>query len=132
MAPEIAERCRKEGTVPLLRDGHGRPLKRNFVHVDDLVDAILAAFDNPATKGNLYNVCMDEPVAYGAVASHLKECEASIRSIFRAAIIRTGWTTARPNSIWAGTRNYDLAKLIEAAWTYRREDNDPRKIWYPS
>jgi len=40
--PEIAERCRKEGTIPLLLDAHGRPLKRNFVHVDDLVDAILA------------------------------------------------------------------------------------------
>ena len=51
VAPEVAERCRKEGTIPLLRDAHGRPLKRNFVHVDDLVDAILAALDNPATQG---------------------------------------------------------------------------------
>ena len=49
VSPEVAERCRKEGTVPLLRDAYGRPLKRNFVHVDDLVDAILAALDNPAT-----------------------------------------------------------------------------------
>ena len=62
VAPEVAERCRKEGTIPLLRDAHGRPLKRNFVHVDDLVDAILAALDNPATRGKLYNIAMDEPV----------------------------------------------------------------------
>jgi UDP-glucose 4-epimerase len=26
---------------------------------------------------------------------------------------------------------YDLAKLIDAAWTYRRGPNDPRQIWYP-
>ena len=51
VAPEVAERCRKEGTIPLLRDAHGRPLKRNFVHVDDLVDAILAALDNPRDQG---------------------------------------------------------------------------------
>ncbi len=55
-----------------MRDAHGRPLKRNFVHVDDLVDAILAALDNPATKGKLYNIAMDEPVDYAAVAAHLK------------------------------------------------------------
>jgi nucleoside-diphosphate-sugar epimerase len=55
-----------------LRDAHGRPLKRNFVHVDDLVDAILAALDNPATRSKLYNIAMDEPVDTAAVAAHLK------------------------------------------------------------
>ena len=38
LVPEAdAKRYAKEGTVPLLRDADGRPLKRNFVHVDDLV-----------------------------------------------------------------------------------------------
>ena len=46
-----------------------RPLKRNFVHVDDLVSAILAAIDNPRARGELFNICMDEPVDYGEVAS---------------------------------------------------------------
>jgi hypothetical protein len=26
---------------------------------------------------------------------------------------------------------YDMAGLIEAAWTYRRAADDPRRIWYP-
>jgi UDP-glucose 4-epimerase len=26
---------------------------------------------------------------------------------------------------------YDLARLINAAWTYRREPGDPGKVWYP-
>jgi UDP-glucose 4-epimerase len=47
VAPEVAKRCQAEGRVPLLRDAHGNPLKRNFVHVEDLVAAILAALDNP-------------------------------------------------------------------------------------
>src|SRR5437588_1436737 len=44
-----AERYRREGTIPLLRDADGQPLKRNFVHVDDLASAMLAALDNPRT-----------------------------------------------------------------------------------
>ena len=56
--------------MPLLRDAHGRPLKRNFIHVEDLV-AALAALDNPLTGNKLYNVCMDRPVDYGEVAAHL-------------------------------------------------------------
>ena len=51
MVPEAdARRYHQSGTVPLLRDADGRPLKRNFVHVDDLVQAILAALDNPARR----------------------------------------------------------------------------------
>ena len=42
----------------------GNPLKRNFVHVDDLVSCMLAALDNPAAKQQKFNVCMDEPVDY--------------------------------------------------------------------
>ena len=60
-----------DGTVPLLRDADGRPLKRNFVHVDDLVSAILAAIDNPRAKRQLFNICMDRPVDYGEVAAYL-------------------------------------------------------------
>ena len=26
---------------------------------------------------------------------------------------------------------YDLEKLIDAAWEYERAEDDPRKIWYP-
>jgi UDP-glucose 4-epimerase len=46
VAPEVAKRCQAEGTVPLLRDARGNPLKRNFVHVEDLVAAILAKQEN--------------------------------------------------------------------------------------
>jgi hypothetical protein len=44
-----------------------------FVHVEDLVAAVLAALDNPLTGNKLYNICMDKPVDYGAVAAYLKE-----------------------------------------------------------
>jgi UDP-glucose 4-epimerase len=129
--PEIAERCRKEGTIPLLRDAHGRPLKRNFVHVDDLVDAILAALDNPATRGKLYNIAMDEPVDYAAVAAHLKATQ-GLGSIDVPSAYHSNWldnARARFDLNWRP--RYDLAKLIDAAWTYNRAPDDPRKVWYP-
>jgi nucleoside-diphosphate-sugar epimerase len=74
MVPEAdARRYHQSGTVPLLRDADGQPLKRNFVHVEDLISAILAAIDNPRTKRQLFNVCMDRPVDYGEVAAYLKK-----------------------------------------------------------
>ena len=72
-----AKRYAKDGTIPLLRDADGRPLKRNFVHVDDLVSAIVAAIDNPRAERQLFNICMDRPVDYGEVADHLRRMAGS-------------------------------------------------------
>ena len=130
VAPEIAERCRREGTVPLLRDAHGRPLKRNFVHVEDLAEAIAAALDNPAAKG-LYNIGMDEPVDYGAVAGYLEQSR-GLGSIDIASAFHSNWLDNSRAKFELGWRpRYDLQALIEAAWTYRRAPDDPRKVWYP-
>ena len=45
-------------------DEQGRPVKRNFVHVNDLADAILLAIGNPAARRQTFNIAMDEPVHY--------------------------------------------------------------------
>jgi UDP-glucose 4-epimerase len=131
VAPDVADRCRREGTIPLLRDAEGRPLKRNFVHVDDLVEAILAALDNPATKGKLYNVAMDEPVDYAAVAAHLKTTR-GLSSIDIRSGHHSNWLDNSRAKFDLGWRpRYDLAKLIDSAWSYERPTDDPRKVWYP-
>ncbi len=73
LVPEAdARHYHQMGTVPLLLDADDRPLKRNFVHVDDLVEAIMAALDNPRAERQLFNVCMDRPVDYGEVADYLQ------------------------------------------------------------
>ena len=38
------------GAVPVMLDPQGRPVQRNFVHVDDLADAILLALDHPRAR----------------------------------------------------------------------------------
>lgn len=131
VTPEVAERCRRDGTIPLLRDAHNRPLKRNFVHVTDLISAILAALGNPIARGKLYNIAMDEPVDYGAVASYLHETR-NLPALDIPSRYHSNWldnTLAKFELGWRPA--YDLPALIEAAWTYRRAADDPRKVWYP-
>jgi nucleoside-diphosphate-sugar epimerase len=128
---EVAERCRREGTIPLLRDAGGRPLKRNFVHVDDLVDAMLAAIDEPAARQELFNICMDEPVDYGELAAYLLKTR-GLGSIDIASVYHSTWMDNGKAKFRLGWRpKYDLERLVEAAWTYRRSPDDPRKVWYP-
>ena len=128
---DVAEKCHLEGTVPLLHDADGKPLKRNFVHVEDLAKAISAALDNPATRGQLYNICMDEPVDYAAVAAHLDRTR-GLASIAIPSSFHSTWLDNSKAKFELGWRpRYDLPRLIDAAWDYKRAENDPRKVWYP-
>ncbi len=117
--------------LPLLLDHQGAPLRRNFVHVSDLVTAILAALDNPAADGELFNIAMDAPVDYARVAAYLGETRG-----YEAVAIPTPWFSnwlsnakARLRLGWQPT--VDLKALIDGAWDYQRAPDDPRKIWYP-
>jgi nucleoside-diphosphate-sugar epimerase len=131
VSPEAAEAYRESGTVPLLLDAEGNPLKRNFVHVDDLVSAILAAIDNPATRGQLFNICMDEPVDYGEMASYLKESR-GLPSVEIESRFHSNWMDNAKARLQLGWQpRFDLKQLIDSAWTYLRSANEPRKIWYP-
>jgi UDP-glucose 4-epimerase len=129
--PADAERYRKAGTVPLLLDADGRPLKRNFVHAEDLVAAMLKALGNPRAKQQLFNISMDRPVDYGEVAAYLKGTRglpsAEIKSDFHS-----NWMdNAKAKYFLDWHPDYDLAKLIDGAFDFKRSADDPRKVWYP-
>jgi UDP-glucose 4-epimerase len=121
----------KSGAVPLMLDPKGKPVKRNFVHVSDYVDAILLALDDPAARQQTFNICMDEPVDYQEVADHLGETRG-----LRAVEIQTPyWSTwldnTKAKSLLGWRPQYDLKRLIEEAWSYKRSPDEPRIIWYP-
>ncbi|WP_428686815.1 NAD-dependent epimerase/dehydratase family protein [Roseibium sp.] len=117
--------------VPMLLDRQGSSLKRNFVHVDDLVAAILAALDNPKAAGQLFNISMNEPVDYRLAAQYL----ADSRSYEIAEIptsLHSNWLDNNKARLMLGWEpSVDLKALIDRAWNYRRDVKDPRKIWYP-
>jgi len=129
--PADAERYAKTGTVPLLHDADGRPLKRNFVHVEDLVSAIVAALDNPRAQRQLFNICMDRPVDYGEVASYLGRTR-GLASVNIASQFHSNWMdNSKARYLLDWKPHFDLARLIDTAWDYARDPNDPRVVWYP-
>ncbi len=121
----------RSGAVPLMLDPKGKPVQRNFVHVSDLVDAILLSLDHPKAHQQTFNICMDEPLDYKHVADYLKET----RNLPSVEIETPYWSTWLDNTkakFLLGWRPaYDLKRLIEEAWTFPRSAADPRRVWYP-
>src|SRR5262249_47250407 len=70
---ERASEYVRSGMVPVMLDPEGKPVKRNFVHVSDLVDSILLAIDEPRANRQTFNICMDEPVDYREVGNYLRQ-----------------------------------------------------------
>ncbi len=128
---ERAAGYRKAGTVPLMLDAAGGAMRRNFVHVEDLVDAILRALDNPAARQQTFNVAMDEPVDYRAVADHLRATR-GLSSVDIPTDYHSTWLDNSRAKFALGWRpRYDLCRLVDASFDYVRAADDPRKVWYP-
>ena len=130
ISPAEHRMYQQNGHVPLLIDAEGKPLRRNFVHVSDLAEAMVAVIDNPAARQQLYNISMTSPIDYGKVASYLEQTRGlravRINSPFHSnaldnskARLQLGWEPA-----------YDMQKLIDEAFNYQREPDDVRHIWY--
>ena len=128
---EKAQEYRRTNTIPVLQDTDGRAVKRNFVHVDDLVSAILLALDQPKARQQLFNICMDEPVDYGELAAYLKQTR-GYPSVGVRTPYRSTWLDNTKAKFLLGFRpSYDLAKMTDTAFDYVRASDDPRKTWYP-
>ncbi len=129
-AEKVAE-YRDSQAVPIMMDPDGRAVKRNFVHVDDLVAAILAAIEQPeAAHQQLFNVCMDEPLDYRAVAAHLAETRGLPTS--RCRPLSQHLAGQQQGKFLLGWRPEGRRlKLADLAWDYQRAAGDERKVWYP-
>jgi nucleoside-diphosphate-sugar epimerase len=129
--PEKATEYVASETIPVMLDPDGQPIQRNFVHVTDLVEAILAAVDHPKANHQTLNICMDEPVEYRRVAEHLAKTR-QLPSVDITTEFHSTWLDNSKARFLLGWRpQYDLARLIDESWDYQRPADDPRKIWYP-
>jgi len=118
-------------TIPVMLDPEGYPVKRNFIHVDDLVSALLLAIDQPQARQQLFNISMDEPVDYGEMTRYLTESR-GLPSVEIKTRYHSTWLDNTKAKLLLGWRpEYDMKKMIDSAWDYQRAPNDPRKIWYP-
>jgi UDP-glucose 4-epimerase len=118
-------------TIPVMLDAHNRPLKRNFVHVEDVVSAILTALDHPAARQQTFNIAMNAPVDYGHVGKYLaSKCGTPTLEI--ASEFHSTWLdNSKACHLLGWQPQYDTERLIDAAWDYQRPADDPRVIWYP-
>jgi UDP-glucose 4-epimerase len=128
---ELADVYIKNGSVPVMLDPDGKPVKRNFVHVRDLVEAILVALDHPKARQQTFNICMDEPVDYKDMADYLRLTR-QIPAVEIKTSYRSTWLDNTKAKFVLGWKpRFDLPRIIEEAWSYQRSSVDPRKVWYP-
>lgn len=118
-------------TIPVMLDMTGQSVKRNFVHVEDLVSAILLALDHPKARQQTFNVCMDEPVDYGEMARYLAESRGVPTVEIRTSYHSTWLDNTKAKFLLGWRPRYDLKRMIDSAWEYERAEDDPRKVWYP-
>lgn len=131
MSPEALAKARSGDHVPLLRDVNGAPLRRNFIHVDDVVSALLTALDHPAAAGQTFNIAMAEPLDYASLAAILGR-RTGATPIEIPTPFHSNWLDCAKAGLLLGWRpNVDLEALVERAWSYQRASTEARKIWYP-
>jgi len=126
-----ADEYQRTQTIPIMLDPDGRPVKRNFVHVDDLVSALLLVIDHPQARQQLFNISMDEPVDYGEMGRYLTTSR-GLPSVEIKTDFHSTWLDNTKAKLILGWRpQYDMKKLIDSGWDYARAQDDPRTIWYP-
>lgn len=131
VGPERADQYVQTNTIPVMLDHDEQPVQRNFVHVDDLTDAILLALDHPKARQQTFNICMDEPVNYRTLADYLHQTR-GYPSVDIATPYRSTWLDNAKAKFLLGWRpKYDLRRLADEAFDYRRGPDEPRKVWYP-
>lgn len=128
---EKADEYMRLGTVPIMLDPELVPVKRNFVHVEDLVSALLLVIDHPKARQQLFNICMDEPVDYAEMGAYLRETRGLPTVDVRTEYHSTWLDNSKAKFLLGWRPEYDLKKLIDAAFDYQRADDQPRKVWYP-
>lgn len=131
VSPERADEYLRTQTIPVMLDPDGQPVLRNFVHVSDLVEAVLTAIDHPKARQQTFNICMDEPVNYRKVAHYLAKTR-HLPSVDIPTPYHSTWLDNDKAKFLLDWRpQYDLQRLIDSAWDYIRSPDDPRRIWYP-
>jgi UDP-glucose 4-epimerase len=131
VGPERGAEYVRTGAVPVMVDPEGKPVKRNFVHVDDLTSAILVALSHPRARQQTFNICMDEPVDYGELGAHLQQTR-GLPNVSVPTPFHSTWLDNAKAKLLLGWRpRYDTRKMADAAFDYVRRADDPRKVWYP-
>lgn len=128
---EAAATHAARGAIPVLLDERGEGLLRNVVHVDDLVGAILAVIDHPRARQQTFNIGMDEPLDYVRLGEYMARTRSSPLVRLRDRYHSTWLDNTKAKFLLGWRPQYDMGRLVESAWAYRRGADEPRRVWYP-
>jgi len=131
VGPAKADEYSRINAVPLMLDAQGDPMKRNFVHVSDLVESMVLALDHPKARQQTFNICMNEPIDYRKVADYLHETRGMPAVEIKTHYSSTWLDNTKAKFLLGWQPAFDLKRLIEEAWSYNRSASDPRVVWYP-
>ena len=126
-----ADEYQRRQTIPIMLDPDGHPVKRNFIHVEDLVRALLLAIDHPKARQQLFNISMDEPIDYAEMSRYLTTSRGLPSVEIKTAYYSTWLDNTKAKLLLNWRPEYDMQKIIDSAWDYERAQDDPRTIWYP-
>jgi len=113
---QTALEYQKVNIIPLMLDANGNPMKRNIVHLNDLVSAICISLDHIEARQQTFNISMDEPFNYGKAADYLlKTCK--IKSVKMKTKYHSTWLDNNKAKFLLGWRpEYGLEQMIDEAW----------------
>jgi len=113
---QTASEYQKANIIPLMLDVNGNPMKRNIVHLNDLVSAICISLDHIEARQQTFNISMDEPFNYGKAADYLlKTCK--LKSAKMETKYHSTWLDNNKAKFLLGWRpEYGLEQMIDDAW----------------
>mgnify|MGYP001055605602 CR=1 FL=1 len=115
---ERAEEYARAQAVPVMLDPNGEPVKRNFVHVEDVAGAILTAIDHPKTRQQTFHICMNEPVDYRELGNYLAETRGLPTVDVQTPYYSTWLDNSKIKFLLGWRPEYDMKKMADAAWDY--------------
>ncbi len=113
---QTALEYQKENIIPIMLDANGNPMKRNMVHLNDLIAAICISLDHIEAKQQTFHIAMDEPFDYGKAAYYLlKTCK--LKSVKIETKYHSTWLDNSKAKFLLGWRpEYGLEQMIDEAW----------------
>ena len=113
-------------------DADGRPVKRNFVHVER--PGRRDARRRSTTRRHAGRPSTSAWTSRSTTASWATTSprRAACRTVEIRTPYHSTWLDNTKAKFLLGWRpRYDLARLVDAAWSYERAADEPRVVWYP-
>ena len=132
MAREITQRELRNDSGEIMRrldEGESFIVTRNGVPVGELTPLRRHRFVAAEAAVALFRTA--PPVDYGQLGAYLAESRGLPTVEIRTPYHSTWLDNTKAKLLLAWRPRYDLERLVKEAWSYERDPDEPRVVWYP-